>query len=169
MQLKWRNSKVSFAFLLESLSTGFCFVRLALTGKLIKTCPPFYIVWPILSQYLEGFNNMIAKIEKKKQIFFSKYYDFLYNFVVCFYLFSRCIRDIRWWIKKTHIFTFFLLGFLFTFFESMQKAFCFMVVLSHHYSYYYFLFLVFCFYYYFVYIIIYFVCLFLSLIISLFI
>ena len=57
---------------------------------------------------------------------------------------------------KKHIFTFFLLDmiFLFTFFESIQKAVCFMVVLSHHYSYYYFLFLIFCFYYYFVYIII---------------
>ena len=56
----------SFAFLLELLPTGFCFVRLALTGKLIKACPPFYVVWLILSQYLEGFNNMNAKTENKK-------------------------------------------------------------------------------------------------------
>ena len=58
--------KVSFAFLLELLSTGFCFVRLALTGKLIKACPPFYVVWLILFQYLEGFNNMNAKKLKIK-------------------------------------------------------------------------------------------------------
>ena len=53
-------------FLLELLSTGCCFVRLALTGKLIKACPPFYVVWLILSQYLEGFNNMNGKTENKK-------------------------------------------------------------------------------------------------------
>ena len=151
---------MSFAFLLELLFTGFCFVRLALTGKLIKACPPFYVVWLILSQYLESFNNMIVKIEKKKEqiiIFFFKYYYFLYYFLSIFAYFVGVSETSDSELKKTH---FYLLSirydFLFTFFESMQKGVCCIVVLSHHHSYYYFLFLVFCFYYYFVYIIIYF-------------
>ena len=139
-------SKVSFPFLLELLSTGVCFVRLALIGKLIKACPPDCENWKE-----KGRKNKIIIIS------FLKYYYFLFYFFLYFCLFCRCVRDIRQWIRKnTH---FYLLSirydFLFTFFEIIQKAVCFMVVLSHHYSYY-FLFLVFCFYYYFAYIIIYF-------------
>ena len=80
--VKVKNFKGEFClFVIELLSTGFCFVRLAITGKLIKACSPFYVVWLILSQYLEGFNNMIAKIGKKNRkneiiIFFFKYYNF---------------------------------------------------------------------------------------------
>ena len=127
MQYNKRISKVSFVFLLPALFTDFCFVRLALTGKLIRMCSPIYANFCLFSNmYIQGF--LITQLQYLNTILINYLFDYL------FLKNEQLYQNIRRGIKKTqfHLDSAWFFYFLC---EYMKSHLFFMVMLSCYYHY----------------------------------
>ena len=66
-------------FFIAGPFTGFCFVRLTLTGKLIRMCPPIYVALNLIFQYVYGFLRTWLRDLNKILVDYLFVYLFLKN------------------------------------------------------------------------------------------